>query len=343
MKRGIQWTDDMRTTLMLLRMQTKYKDNSEKVTAIFNHMFASELREAGYDTGIEKKRLVDAWNSRKMSGRGRQWLTVDAPPKNVKEMVYRQGLLRQIHQAASDIAASDDGVDNAGEELSEIETESDNEDSSETKGDAQTPDAMDMSDDDLNSRSEASHEGAEEMMQKGTGYQALDMIHKRNVSWDEGDPSSSSTAFIDHEDPLYKLGGRVYRVIIKSTAQDVMICNRSQCARCSKTKIDKSLLDKSTSKTQGLPFVHATDLEVITRVGFQFKQDISKYSAKYPDDQWKTRVTFSDGVQREVSVCVAAKCSHCSGKEAVDRRAARYLPGGDLYKLKRAIERASET
>jgi hypothetical protein len=57
---------------------------------------------------------------------------------------------------------------------------------------------------------------------------------------------------------------------------------------------------------------------------------------------WKTRVTFSDGVKREVVVCVAAKCKHCSGEEAVNRRAARYLPGGDLYELKKAIERASE-
>jgi hypothetical protein len=189
-------------TLMLLRTQTKYKDNSEKVTAIFNYIFAPKLRESGYENGIEKKRLVDAWNSRKMSGRGRQWLTVDAQPKTEEERLYRRELLRQIHRAANVISVSNDGDEDVGEKSSERGVEKNDEDDAEGDEDGRTLYPMDMCDEDLDSGSEASREVAQEEKQQVQAHQPLEMIHAGQGSWGGRVPLSSSTAFIDHEDPL---------------------------------------------------------------------------------------------------------------------------------------------
>jgi hypothetical protein len=268
---------------------------------------------------------------------------VDAPPKNNEEKQYRQGLLRQIHQAASDIAVSDDGDVDMSEKSSKSGAEDDYEDDLERNEDERITDPMDdKSDEDLDSGREASRQVAQEETRQVQADPLLEMIHAGPGYWGGRIPSSSSTAFIDHEDPLYELGGRVYLALIDGAQQDVMVCNRNRCARCNKTRIDQTLLDKSVSITKGLPFVHATDLEVVTRVGFKFKQEICEYNHRYPKDLWETRVMFSDDVERQMMVCVAANCKHCSGEEAVDTRAARCLLGGDLYELEKAIERGFE-
>lgn len=73
MGRSMQWTEDMRTVLMLLRTQTDFKDNRQKVAAVFNQIFASQLEENGYKDGMDPKRVTDTWNSRNLAGRSRGW------------------------------------------------------------------------------------------------------------------------------------------------------------------------------------------------------------------------------------------------------------------------------
>ena len=57
-----------------------------------------------------------------------------------------------------------------------------------------------------------------------------------------------------------------------------------------------------------------------------------------------TNVTFRarDGELKRVktSMCVHSKCPDCSGQAAVDKRKARYEPGGDLYEKKKRQEEA---
>ena len=93
---------------MLLRTETNFKDDKQQVAAVFNLMFATELRENGYKDGMDPKRITDTWSSRRMAGRSREWLIVDDPPKDPAERQYCQRLLEEIEQAVTAIGVADD-------------------------------------------------------------------------------------------------------------------------------------------------------------------------------------------------------------------------------------------
>ena len=173
----------------------------------------------------------------------------------------------------------------------------------------------------------------------------LEMIHHSTAStiWKGDVPHTLSSTFITHKDPVYQLGGKVFRAGIDSDEQDVMICDQNQCARCKFGRNDDKVVIVGESKTEGLPFVHASDFYATPGTGFHYLPKAKAYDSDYPKRMWKTNVAFWDGKQREVMVCEAGVCEHCSGTDVVAKKAARYRPGGDLYELKKAQERALKT
>jgi hypothetical protein len=317
------------------------------VAAVFNHIFASALRDHGYEDGMETDSIADAWNSRLQEGRAKAWRTVDDPPKDAGERRYRQGLLRKLNTIADELAteeaAEDDDNDGNGE--SEENNEPANQGNEGNEGDADDEAGSEDSQAAVVTDAGSQESDAAEFSSgQRTTDPPLEIIHSFVKEAQRPDivTRASSKDFINHDNPVYQLGGRVYRAIIDGKNQDVMICNKKQCRRCRKLKTNDEIQAQEVSKTKCLPFVHAIDFRVVTRVGFEFNREIAAYSENYPKDMWKTRVTFSDGVKREVMVCVAANCAHCSGKEAVEKRNARYLPGGRLYPLVEAAERTRE-
>ena len=333
----IKWTDEMRTALMLLRTQSSCKDDPDMTAAVFNHVFASALREHGYEEGMKTDSITDAWNSRLQDGRAKAWRTVDDPPEDAEERHYRRGLLGKLNAIAGELvtesAIEDD--DNDGD----VESEPENGPHSQgSEGDAKEEESNE------GSQAAGATDAEDDSPSQGSKDPPLEMIHSfiKEVQEPDAVTHASSKAFIDHDNPVYQLGGRVYRVIIDGKNQDVMVCNKKQCRRCRKVKIDDELQAQEFSKTKGFPFVHAIDCRVIPRVGFHFNREIAAYSENYPKDMWKPEITFSDGVKREAMMCVAANCEHCSGKEAVEKRKARYLPGGRLYPLVEAAKRLNK-
>lgn len=322
MVQRLQWTDEMRTALMLLRTQTTYKNDNEKVAEVFNHMFASQLQQGGYTNGIFTDKIRDSWDNRHHSGRAKAWLTVDAPPKNAAEREERAAILTRIkHVAAAVDGSGDDEVDAAAGDS--IRAQVSRPPRSRASGAAAEGGEIQSPNEEVNGPTV-----------NATTATPLEMIHvKKYTEWKSGTPHASAKFFINHNADIYKFGGKVYRAVIEGKQADVMVCKHDRCAPCMKRKVDSAQLDISASPSEGLPFVHSADKEMITGTGFSFKPTSRDYNKDYPKDVWKTRVTFLDGVKREVVVCMAANCVVCSGQDAVDERVARYQPGGHLYPL----------
>ena len=203
---------------------------------------------------------------------------------------------------------------------------------------------------DLGGRENRAWEAYSNLVYKETGTQLtriplgppLEMIHHSatTTEWKNNIPFSHSTAFIDHKDPVYKLGGKVSRSGIDGEEQDVMICNFDQCAKC---KLGKNAVIVTESKTEGLPFVHVSDFYSTQGIGFHYLPKTKACNDVYPKRMWKTKVTFWDGKERKVVACEGSICAHCSGQDTVAKKAARYNVGGDLYEENKAQGRAAGT
>ena len=334
---------------MLLRTQSSCKDDRNMVAAVFNQMFRSALLESGYDQGMETDSVADAWNSRLQEGRAKAWRPVNDPPKDAEERRHRRELLRKLDAIAAELAtaetAEDDGYDGNGEQDEESGPDGHaNGDDDAVYYQGRDEEAQDVDNvNNMGTSMEAMNRESdvdEVSPDRRTTGPPLEMIHFfiKDAQGPDVVTRTSTKAFINHDNHVYQLGGRVYRAIINGKTQDVIICNKSQCRRCRKVKRDDELQALEVSKTKGLPFVYAVDFRAIARVGFEFNREVAAYNENYPKKMWQTKVSFSDGVRREVMVCVAADCEHCSGKEAVEERTARYLPGGRLYPLVKAAK-----
>jgi hypothetical protein len=170
----------------------------------------------------------------------------------------------------------------------------------------------------------------------------MQMIHHSaaTTTWNGTTPLSHPSAFIRQTDEVYYLGGKVYRAMIDEKEQDVMVCEHDHCASCKLSDKTGKRVIVAESKTGGLPFVHSGNLQAHRGQGFTFVPPAKVYPEGYPKHMWKTNVKFWDGQAREVMVCEHSRCKDCAGKEAVEKKAARYLPGGDLYEMKKRQEAA---
>lgn len=396
MKRQIQWTQDMRTVLMLLRTQTTFRADSDKVAAVFNHIFATQLIEAGYTGGMPVKRILDSWNSRKSPGRSQKWVSVEGPPKDAEERQYRQRLLHDIWRAEAEMEGR--GFEGNDERVKSEEENMESKYGNQVNGQLFTT-TQRTGNEPLSSHIFSNQAINEQLtrttfrgteftdIQRGNTYNhapqatatgqtstrafqevmsqastptesttvipPLQMIHsidKPNVY----STFLSSTGFISEDEAIFHVGGRVYNVLVDGSYQDVMVCNRELCNKCNNKSIAPGLLGEAIKQTQGLPFVHAKDIHVAnfrvskkarygednnniehvegTEVcrGFQFTDQYRDYDNKYPKHIWKTRVTFSDGVRREVMACVGARCEYCTSRSEIEKKAARYQPGREF-------------
>lgn len=158
----------------------------------------------------------------------------------------------------------------------------------------------------------------------GSAGPALQIIHHSATSttWKDNTPHSPSSAFVVRRDEAIFNSGKVFRGVIDGETQDVVVCNKQQCGKCLFAHIKKGRFAiAGASPTNGLPYVHTSDLQHDPKSGFHFQPQHRAYNTVFPWPQhmWKTSVTFWDGMKREVMVCNAKKCEECPDSEAAVR------------------------
>jgi hypothetical protein len=115
---------------------------------------------------------------------------------------------------------------------------------------------------------------------EGDAEDVMEMLHNKDLTWNSNSPSINSInrALINHASSVYKHGGQVHRVTIESDTQeaDFMICDTSVCDECS-----DSADSTSSSKTEGLPFVHSSDTIMDTKRSY-FRPKPKAHSSEIP-------------------------------------------------------------
>ena len=178
-------------------------------------------------------------------------------------------------------------------------------------------------------------------------FTSLEMVHYRGVTW----PGNARLhkGFIDHDNYMYKLGGKIYRVLVGDKQEDIMICNDKYCAYCLSPSSHKTEWEEmgmgpvraSAYSAKSLPFVHASDCVVFNPAqhsGNFFMGCTKEYNEEYPENVFFPHVSFVDrdnNIKRmKVAMCMITKCLQCTPAAQLEKKEARYKPGGDLHKKK---------
>lgn len=291
-------------------------------TEIFNHLYAAERKEE-----TSQKTIRDAYDRRKDPNSAKNWRVVcdlDNPSdeEKLRRRAIRDELMVTIRGAMTALNYEDAGAASLPDPPSPAPPATPGPAAPVSPGRPALPIVQDTS-------WNPEHE-----------HTAIEMIHHRECAWN-GDVGGLRSAnpgnYLDHDNDVYKLGGKAYRCLTGiDIYEDVMICNRDVCTFCN-DNLDKDSTPDVPNILKGRPFVHASDCGPPNLEGresglLRFRGS-EKPASEYglPFYMWTPSVEFLDREGRvkavQVVMCQAAYCAECSGQEKVDRFKARVSRG----------------
>ncbi|KAK5711403.1 hypothetical protein LTR15_012475 [Elasticomyces elasticus] len=132
--------------------------------------------------------------------------------------------------------------------------------------------------------------------------------------------------YVKTDSKLYGLGGRVFRVLINGTPQDVMVCIKGVCNNCRIVEdpddtiaptVSPRIVAAAENLLQGRPFVHTNDIDLKgLRQGENrsYKGTSGPFSPTFPATWTAGEVEFTID-QHHIKVpavaCVVSKCEQC--------------------------------
>ena len=143
------------------------------------------------------------------------------------------------------------------------------------------------------------------------------MIHHNDFFTTATNSNTLPIVPIQPGSPLYDIGGKVYRATgPQGTIEDVMVCNKSMCKKCSPAP-HTAATHANARSINGLAFVHTVDC--IIPQHFQYYYFVPEgphaYVSEYPTHMWRTAACFhmadgSEAVKRAM-MCEPELCTVC--------------------------------